>query len=308
LGQVVTTGATTNTQQVFYKHVGTMVSVTPTIVNWGFHGEGSGEAAIVASDITNWNGLAQFILDQGIASNDLEVLLDPFQSAGKLVPFDVKSAMLKAINAYTRSDLQAITPLVENRLVADSVCERCRRWKPEDCTIDMSVVVRLSNAGEASVRLEPDADLTSVSSEGNVRAVANVIQVKSGHGVVMAGLIGERESEQTSKVPVLGDVPVVGALFRSRFTERFKTEVLVFVEAQVLDRDPNIARADSAQNFALGRSYVEGELLDNPLETGLYRVGIGTYLPPHSRDEEIFWERFGRSVRRIKTHVDDITK
>jgi hypothetical protein len=62
----------------------------------------------------------------------------------------------------------------------------------------------------------------------------------------------------------------------------------------------------SAQNFQLSLPYVMGDLLDNPLERGMYRAGFGGYLPPHSKEEQIYWERLGRKVRKICTTFDDI--
>ena len=76
----------------------------------------------------------------------------------------------------------------------------------------------------------------------------------------------------------------------------------------MLDSDPCYARAGSQADFLLGQPYVSGGLLDNPLEYGLYRAGFGTYLPPHSHDEDVFWERFGRKIRKIQTHIDDATE
>jgi hypothetical protein len=199
--------------------------------------------------------------------------------------------------------------LARLEIIDESACARCRSWKPEDCTIDLSVVVRLSEGAKVNLN-DPDApDITSATTkETNVRAVANVIQVKSGHGVVMAGLIGEREIDDLTKVPVLGDLPWVGFFFRAKTVSRVKTEVLVFIEAQVVDPDPCMARAESAHDFTLGKSYVAGEFLDNPLEYGMYRVGFGTYLPPHSCGERIYWERCGRKIRKICTHIDDVKK
>ena len=73
----------------------------------------------------------------------------------------------------------------------------------------------------------------------------------------------------------------------------------------MLDTDPCVARAQSAHNFTLGQPYVAGEFLENPLEYGLYRAGFGAYLPPHSKGEQIFWERLGRKIRRACTTIDD---
>src|SRR5205814_1929140 len=112
------------------------------------------------------------------------------------------------------------------------------------------------------------AQTLDLNSESNVRAIADVIQVKSGHGVVMGGLIGEREVREETRVPVLGDIPVVGALFRSKSTNRQKTEVLVFIEAQVLDPNPETAHGQSAKDFLLGQPHIIGDFLQNPLEEG----------------------------------------
>ena len=118
--------------------------------------------------------------------------------------------------------------------------------------------MRLSEQGTDTIDLTAGAtgDMVSVTAntEQNVRAIANVIQIKSGEGVVMAGLIGEREEELADKIPILGDLPYVGWAFRSKSTIRQKTELLIFLEASVLDRRPEVAKAQSAHDFQLGRA------------------------------------------------------
>lgn len=306
LGQNVIQGTNNNIQQLFYKHVGTMVSVTPRIVNWGLYGEGQSERPILASDITNWPLLLKWMsqaLPPDTATVDLMKRYGNLDDNTGALPYSAQTTLLKALNAYSRQDLQRMKcDLIAERIM-DDPCERCQNWKAEDCTVDVSVVVRLSAAGSATVK---DGNLeTATTTETNVRAISNVIQLKSGHGVVMAGLIGERETKEVAKIPVLGDIPVAGFLFRNKVVARLKTEVLIFVEAQVLDPEPSIARAESAHDFALGQSYVAGEFLENPLEYGMYRVGFGSYLPPHSHGEQVFWERFGRKIRKVRTHLDD---
>lgn len=315
LGQNVIQGTNNNIQQVFYKHVGTLVSVTPRIVNWGLHGEGKGQAAIVANDVLDWNGLIRELLatkldltaevgEEGLDNVAFREKIKPYAESKRPVPFTLKSQILKALNDYTKNDLLLLKEWANLGVIDAAACQSCRNWRPEDCTIDLAVVVRLSEGADVSV----DGDgttLSEVSIEEDVRAVANVVQVKSGHGVVMAGLISESEEDVAAKVPVLGDVPIVGFLFRSKATARGKKELLIFIEAQVLDPDPCLARVESAHDFRLGQPYVAGEFLANPLELGMCRVGFGTYLPPHSSGECVFWERFGRKIRKIRTHVDD---
>ena len=63
LGQNVITGSGQNIQQFFYKHVGTYISVTPHIVNWGSgYGSGRGRAPLTDADVDNWDLLVRQLL------------------------------------------------------------------------------------------------------------------------------------------------------------------------------------------------------------------------------------------------------
>ncbi len=200
-----------------------------------------------------------------------------------------------------RGKAPATTPM-------EGSCDPCQRWHPNDCTIDLAIVVRLADADKPTGVLNADGSLNlgELPFEQNVRAIANLVQVQSGQGVVMAGLIGARDERFENKVPFLGDLPGVGFLFRSQVSDRRKTETLIFVEATVLDPDPCVARQQSYQDFLLGQPYVWGETLDNPLEEGMHRAGFGPYLPPLSVHEARYWERFGRKVQKACTKLDDL--
>ena len=329
LGQNVIQGTNNNIQQFFFKNVGAYVSVTPRIVNWGYFGEGNGQADIVANQIADWNGLAALLVDETKFNIDLSAAslgdLQQYTRNKRPVPIAIQDDMLRALNGFTREDLfgrpmQAAGEVVFEGGIAGlrevmhpgafRECNACD-WKPDDCTIDMSLVVRLSDKGTDTVTLnptDPDASSVSVNFEQNVRAIANTIQIQSGEGVVMAGLIGTRESESLQKIPFLGELPYVGPLFRSKETLRQKTEVLIFLEAQVLDPVAAVARSQSAEDFRLSRDYVDGPLLDNPLEIGMQRVGFGSYLPPARHHECLYWENVSRKRRKMATHADDLLR
>ena len=177
---------------------------------------------------------------------------------------------------------------------------------PKTDLISLEIVVRLSDAG-SQINLEEANSLTEVNTEDNVRAIANVIQVKNKTGLVMGGLIGENEIERLQKVPVLGDVPGLGFLFRSKTTDRQKTETVVFVEARVLD---SASREPTYENFELSQDYVDDELHNNPLHWAMQQAGFGSYLPPLSAFEESVWheERLCRKILKKATALDDLVE
>lgn len=71
--------------------------------------------------------------------------------------------------------------------------------------------------------------------ELNVQEIDSVIQVRSGQPVVMGGLLQDRVTGVREGVPVLGELPVAGALFRTQDDLIQKTELVIFLKATILD-------------------------------------------------------------------------
>jgi hypothetical protein len=68
----------------------------------------------------------------------------------------------------------------------------------------------------------------------NVRKIKTIVTVKDGQTVVIGGLIENRAERRNAKVPLLGDIPVLGIPFRSDVVQRTKTELLVLLTPHIL--------------------------------------------------------------------------
>lgn len=66
------------------------------------------------------------------------------------------------------------------------------------------------------------------------RTAKTDVQIRDGNTFVVGGLISTNNLEQVNKVPVLGDIPILGLLFRSTLTQKTYTEVLFFITPRVL--------------------------------------------------------------------------
>jgi type IV pilus assembly protein PilQ len=69
----------------------------------------------------------------------------------------------------------------------------------------------------------------------NTREIQTKVLVQNGQTVVLGGVHEERNTSGTSKVPVLGDVPVLGRLFRTDNNSNSKNELLIFVTPKIVD-------------------------------------------------------------------------
>jgi type IV pilus assembly protein PilQ len=129
-------------------------------------------------------------------------------------------------------------------------------------------VDRIDDNGFVSLSVAPSISAPSGAvfdtGEGNIVLLSRrslnsgQIRVRDGQTLLLSGIIQESERTSVTKVPILGDIPILGALFRSSTTNNERNELIVLLTPQILD--------DSDQT-AFGYSYTPSEeiqeILDN---------------------------------------------
>jgi MSHA biogenesis protein MshL len=81
---------------------------------------------------------------------------------------------------------------------------------------------------------------TTVSSFGStaprmdVKQSSTVVQLRDGEMVTIGGLIRDSDSQTNRKVPVLGDIPLMGNLFKGRYTKKIKSELVMFITPKII--------------------------------------------------------------------------
>ncbi len=69
----------------------------------------------------------------------------------------------------------------------------------------------------------------------NTQRLNTNVMVEDGGTLILGGIYREENSEGVSKVPLLGDIPVVGNLFKSKTRSDKKTELLIFITPRIVD-------------------------------------------------------------------------
>jgi len=130
-----------------------------------------------------------------------------------------------------------------------------------DVGLTLRVRPQISEGG--TVRLQIYQEVSSVQDTTNPagvitnkRAVESMVLVDDGQIVVIGGLIQDSMRDGVEKVPVLGDLPLLGALFTYKTRARTKTNLMVFLRPTVLR---NAQRAESLTSerydYILGEQY-----------------------------------------------------
>jgi general secretion pathway protein D len=115
-------------------------------------------------------------------------------------------------------------------------------YSRQDVGITLRVRPQISENG--TVKLQIFQEVSSIQDATNASGIilnkrnieSNVI-VNDGQIIVLGGLIGDNYSDASSKIPLLGDIPLIGSLFRYDNKSRSKTNLMVFMRPYVLRND-----------------------------------------------------------------------
>lgn len=95
----------------------------------------------------------------------------------------------------------------------------------EDDTVRMKLEQEISSVFTTDTDLGPTMDTKSVST---------VVMAKNRQTIVIGGLIDDKATVSTHKVPFLGDIPVLGNLFKTRVSSKEKTNLIVFITPYII--------------------------------------------------------------------------
>ncbi|MEW5865930.1 MAG: secretin N-terminal domain-containing protein [Bacillota bacterium] len=118
--------------------------------------------------------------------------------------------------------------------------------------VKLIITPRVNRNGLITVRLRPEVSsvLGKEQTQGyphvRTREADLVATVRDGETLAIAGLLQREEVESMLKLPILGDIPILGALFRSRKLEAKETEMVIFVTPRIVTVDDLVAEPAGA--------------------------------------------------------------
>jgi len=108
------------------------------------------------------------------------------------------------------------------------------------------------DTNEVTMVINPKSSITTTSpiattqSDAEVRTTKSIVKVKDGETVILGGLIHTDKSVVVKKLPILGDIPFVGALFRHKNqTKDIERELIVFITPHIVRDSLELAQAQA---------------------------------------------------------------
>ena len=117
----------------------------------------------------------------------------------------------------------------------------------QDVGIALKIVPQIN--GDNSIRMDLEQEISSVTDNTidavdvvtSTRKIVTSVNVRDGGLVALGGLMQDNQSESSRKIPLLGDIPIVGNLFKSQSNNVDKTNLMIFMRPRILRDDASIA-------------------------------------------------------------------
>ncbi len=196
----------------------------------------------------------------GVASFPIEIGGVKFQSMQSIVRLSKSDNRINIISTpqiTTLDNEEANIDVVENRPyltsqgTGDNINDRItQQYSYKDIGTKLKITPQINEGN--TVKLKIAQEISRVTSDAGgtsssvlpvtrKRSTETTVVVQDGQTIVISGLIGKTTSQRESKVPVLGDIPGLGWLFKYKANAETKTNLLVFIRPMIISH-PNEAR------------------------------------------------------------------
>jgi len=194
-------------------------------------------------------------------SNSLKIAISALESATDinivssptLLVLDNREAVLNVGDQVPVVTQQAVSVTDPNAPIVNSVEQR-------DTGVILTIRPRVSSGGRVILEIQQEvSDVVETTTSGidsptiQQRLVSTTVAVDNAQSIVLGGLIRETRVRRRNKVPILGDIPVLGALFRDVSDKDGRTELLVIITPRVISNTTEARRITDDYRSQLSR-------------------------------------------------------
>ena len=174
----------------------------------------------------------QAVLEMLRTRTDTNILSNP-----KIITLDNQKAKITVGSQYP------IPTYVYNE---DQARLQINGWEYKDIGIIFEVTPHVNNAGYVSVEIEPKIteilDYVTVENTSLPRlsneTVKTSVMIKGGDTLVIGGLIKDKVTDVKKKIPIFGDIPILGLAFQKKEKSMVKTDLLIFLTPHIISSEP----------------------------------------------------------------------
>lgn len=217
------------------------------------------------------------------------VVTDDWSAMLRLLATNGKVEVLSRPSILARNNQEAVivvgqeVPFITNSRITDDgqtintiqydnigIILRVTPFITSDGMVEMIVAPEISNLTDRTVPISNNAAAPVIAK----RSAETVVVTPNGATAVIGGLMETQRIETIRKIPLLGDIPLLGAAFRRTVKDDSKKELMIFLTPHIISRPSQVeelAATEIARTELVEKAFTETEMekfFDSPLELG----------------------------------------
>lgn len=165
-------------------------------------------------------------------------------------------------------------PITTGEAIGDNFANAFRTVSREPVGVILTVTPQVNEGGTVTLKIKQEissiaGQIISSSTDliTNKREITTTALVDDGDILVIGGLIDEQTFNRQEKIPLLGDIPVAGNLFRSSARSKERRNLMVFIRPTILrDRETGLAATQKKMDYLRAREMLYGGNPQSELE------------------------------------------
>ncbi|MDJ0690040.1 MAG: secretin N-terminal domain-containing protein [Xenococcaceae cyanobacterium MO_188.B32] len=176
-----------------------------------------------------------------VTSGNAKILTDPtlVVQEGQEATVKLVEEVIKSVESEIDSDsgVRTITPVIgEAGLTLNVNIEQI----DDNGFVSLSVNPKVTSLGQIEEFNSGDGAVNELQLLSNRELNSGLIRLRDNQTLILSGIIQDQERTDISKVPILGDIPLLGSLFRSSEKTNERAEVIVVLTPQVIDEQSEL--------------------------------------------------------------------
>lgn len=220
-------------------------------LNWNVGSKDSTGDAIktrgsAADGSNNTTQTTNGIVDLGLASKNLLGITFGLLNSNYLVDLEISASQQEGTSEIISSPrvvtMNGMPALISSgdKIPYQTVSDNGTQTEFEDAVLSLEVTPLIipGNKVNMELKITKDAD-SGKTNDGQIiiskKEIETTVLVDNGETIVLGGIFEHNRGRATDSVPILGDIPVIGAAFRVDSNRDTKTELIIFITPKIMD-------------------------------------------------------------------------
>mgnify|MGYP006096591397 CR=1 FL=1 len=166
------------------------------------------------------------------STQQLKIEIDALETQGESKT--LSNPKIFTVSGKNAKITQGTNLVVSEQVNADGVVTTTNKFIPVTLELDVTPTITGDGTIELLLKIKNDSITDRATAVVSNNEVNTSLLIADGEIAVIGGILTEAKTEAISRVPLLGKIPIVGALFRSKAETNKRTELLIFIAPRII--------------------------------------------------------------------------